>query len=95
MPALGALNIVYSDVPKDVQEEIVHAAGRALKAMSRGELRTYSDAAAAVRKDCIAKVAGTWHVIMGPSFGSYVTHETNNLLYFFLGATGVLAFKHG
>jgi len=37
----------------------------------------------------------TWHCIVGQSFGSYVTHETNNFIYFMVGNTAVLLFKAG
>jgi dynein light chain LC8-type len=38
---------------------------------------------------------GAWHVVVGTSFGSYVTHEVSSIIYFFVGAVGFLVFKHG
>ena len=38
---------------------------------------------------------GAWHVIVGKHFGSFVTHETKSIVYFFVGAVGFLVFKHG
>jgi dynein light chain LC8-type len=36
-----------------------------------------------------------WHVIVGRNFGSFVTHETKNFVFFYLGDHGVLLFKAG
>mmetsp|Transcript_4421 Transcript_4421/g.5649 ORF Transcript_4421/g.5649 Transcript_4421/m.5649 type:complete len:82 (-) Transcript_4421:128-373(-) len=38
---------------------------------------------------------GAWHVIVGKSFGSFVTHEVSSIIYFFVGSVGFLIFKHG
>ncbi|KAB0368089.1 hypothetical protein FD755_021413 [Muntiacus reevesi] len=37
----------------------------------------------------------TWHCIVGRNFGSYVTHETKHLIYFYLGQVADLLFKSG
>lgn len=37
----------------------------------------------------------TWHCIVGRNFGSYVTHETGNFLYFYLDKMAFLVFKSG
>lgn len=68
---------------------------RVLQAQSKGELRHMHEVAAAVRKDAAAKAPGTWHVVVGSSFGSFVTHETGTMAYFFVGSTAFLIFKHG
>ena len=36
---------------------------------------------------------GKWHCIVGTDFGSYVTHESQNFVFFQLGAYFVLVFK--
>lgn len=36
-----------------------------------------------------------WHVIIGRNFGSYVTHETKNFLFFYLDDKAVMMFKAG
>ncbi|KAM3183690.1 Dynein light chain 2, cytoplasmic [Hymenolepis weldensis] len=35
----------------------------------------------------------TWHCIVGRNFGSYVTHETNCFIYFYLRSIAVLLYK--
>ena len=41
------------------------------------------------------KYGPTWHAVVGRNFGSYVTHETKNFIYFYLGQVAVLLFKSG
>ena len=91
----GSLRIIYADAPKETMDELVAASGRALRAHGKGELPHLHDVAQAIRTDVAAKSPGGWHIIVGGSFGSFVTHEAGNMAYFFLGHTGVLAFKHG
>ena len=37
----------------------------------------------------------TWHVIVGKSFGSYVTHEQGYFVYFYIGDMAFLIFRSG
>lgn len=86
--ASSGLRVVHSDAPKDVMDELVASAGRALRAHGKGELRHLHDVAQAIRTDIAARVPGGWHVIVGSSFGSFVSHEAGRMAYFFLGQTG-------
>ena len=43
----------------------------------------------------LVESGGAWHCIVGKHFGSFVTHETKSLCYFFIGHVGFLIFKHG
>ena len=36
-----------------------------------------------------------WHVIVGRSFGSFVTHETKRFLFFYLEDKAIMIFKAG
>ena len=38
---------------------------------------------------------GVWHCVVGRNFGSYVTHEAEHHIYFYIGQTAVLLFKTG
>ncbi|GAM20327.1 hypothetical protein SAMD00019534_035020, partial [Acytostelium subglobosum LB1] len=48
-----------------------------------------------IKKEFDKKYSTTWHCIVGKSFGSFVTHETKNYIYFFVGQHNVLLFKAG
>lgn len=53
------------------------------------------DVAAHIKKDFDKKYHPTWHCIVGRNFGSYVTHETKNFIYFYLGQVAILLWKSG
>ena len=36
-----------------------------------------------------------WHVIIGRNFGSFVTHETKNFIFFYLADKAIMIFKAG
>lgn len=36
----------------------------------------------------------TWHCIVGKNFGSYVTHETGNFIYFYLNSAAIVSGTH-
>ena len=53
------------------------------------------DIAAFIKKEFDKKYNPTWHCIVGRNFGSYVTHETKNFIYFYMGQIAILLFKSG
>ncbi|KAG5632933.1 hypothetical protein H5410_004650 [Solanum commersonii] len=53
------------------------------------------DVAELIKKEFDKKYGPTWHCIVGKNFGSYVTHETNHFVYFYLDSKAVLLFKSG
>lgn len=36
---------------------------------------------------------GNWHCIVGSDFGSFITHETNNMIFFYIGREAFLIWK--
>ncbi|WFD20660.1 Dynein light chain [Malassezia caprae] len=70
-PALDAGKAVIknADMEQDMQQEIVEMAA---DAMMRFELE--KDMAAHMKRTADKKFGTTWHVIVGRSFGSFVTH---------------------
>ena len=53
------------------------------------------DIAGYIKREFDKKHGPTWHCIVGRSFGSYVTHETRNFIFFFLNQFGILLLKAG
>jgi dynein light chain LC8-type len=41
------------------------------------------------------KWGGSWHCVIGKAFGSFVTHETQLFMYFYVGDKAVLLYKAG
>ncbi|TMW68275.1 hypothetical protein Poli38472_005743 [Pythium oligandrum] len=93
--AVGALRIVYLDAPKELEDLIITSATNALKALYKGEKSHFTEVAQQIKKELEETQVGAWHVIVGKSFGSFVSHEVKKMLYFFLGQIGFLVFRHG
>ncbi|GLD94372.1 hypothetical protein PINS_up002983 [Pythium insidiosum] len=73
--AVGTLRIVYQDTPKDLEELIVTSATNALKALYKGEKNHFTEVAQQIKKEIEESQPGAWHVVVGKSFGSFVSHE--------------------
>lgn len=70
-PEAAKAVIKNADMEQDMQQEIVEMAA---DAMMRFELE--KDMAAHIKRTADKKLGTTWHVIVGRSFGSFVTHGT-------------------
>jgi len=82
--------IKSADMPPEMQQEAIDVATAALE-----KYPLEKDIAAYIKKEFDRKFTPTWHVVVGKNFGSYVTHETKNFIYFYLGQIAVLLFKSG
>ncbi|KAJ1941462.1 hypothetical protein FBU59_003492 [Linderina macrospora] len=78
------------DMSEAMQNEIVALASKAFD-----ENKLEKDIAAHVKREADRQFGPTWHVVVGRNFGSYVTHETGNFIYFYVDHTAVLLFKSG
>lgn len=73
--AVGALRVVYLNASKELEEFVVASATNALKALYKGEKSHFTEVAQHIKKDVEELETGAWHVIVGKSFGSFVSHE--------------------
>lgn len=48
-----------------------------------------------VKKQFDEEWGGKWHCVIGRSFGSFVTHETQRFMYFYIGDKAVMLYKAG
>jgi dynein light chain LC8-type len=48
-----------------------------------------------IKKHLDLKFGGSWHVIVGNSFSSYMTYEDSSVILFWLNQWGFLIFKYG
>ena len=55
----------------------------------------YKDAAENIKVELENKKTGKWNVVVGKSFGAFVTHETKTMVYFYIGSVGFLCWRHG
>ncbi|XP_004508201.1 uncharacterized protein [Cicer arietinum] len=82
--------IKSADMLPDMQKEAVDIA---VSAFERHNVE--KDVAETIKKEFDKRHGPTWHCIVGRNFGSYVTHETNHFVYFYLDQKAVLLFKSG
>ncbi|KAF4318401.1 hypothetical protein BBO99_00007485 [Phytophthora kernoviae] len=73
--SVGGLRIVYQDTSKELEELILTSATNALKALYKGEKTHFTEVAQQVKHEIEESQEGAWHVIVGKSFGSFVSHE--------------------
>nr|KJB28661.1 hypothetical protein B456_005G061200 [Gossypium raimondii] len=79
-----------ADMKDDMQKEAVNIA---IAAFEKNNVE--KDVAEHIKKEFDKRHGPTWHCIVGRNFGSYVTHETNHFVYFYLDQKAVLLFKSG
>ncbi|RAL54333.1 hypothetical protein DM860_001461 [Cuscuta australis] len=84
------LTIKSADMKENMQKDAVSIA---IDAFERHNVE--KDVAEYIKKKFDQMHGPTWHCIVGKNFGSYVTHETNHFVYFYLDAKAVLLFKSG
>uniref|UniRef100_A0A7S2SC93 Dynein light chain n=1 Tax=Rhizochromulina marina TaxID=1034831 RepID=A0A7S2SC93_9STRA len=90
-----SVRVIHKEANDEMHQFAVETAGAAYSSLVKGEKLHMKDLAEEVKKEFDAKYGGTWHVIVGKSFGSFVSHEVQCITYFFIGQVGFLIFKHG
>jgi dynein light chain LC8-type len=77
------------DLSEAARDDLVKIARGALS-----QAATYKERAQIVKKALDKSHGpGKWHVVVGASFGSYVTHQTGAFCFFTLDGVSFLAFK--
>ena len=79
-----------ADMMSELQEEIEQLAQQALDKYSIDK-----DIALYIKQELDSRYNPAWHVIVGKNFGSYVTHETKHLIYFYMKQAAFLIFRSG
>lgn len=79
-----------ADMKEDMQKEAIDCAIAAFEKHG-----VEKDIAEYIKKEFDKNHGPTWHCIVGRNFGSYVTHETNHFVYFYLESKAILLFKSG
>jgi len=88
--ATGRVVVKALDMVEEVKEHAISAAKEAL-----AEYKLERDVAKQVKQIFDKKYEPTWHCIVGKSFGSFVTHETNCFIYFYVDDIAFLLWKSG
>jgi len=83
-------------VTKADQSYSIEVAVNALKTQEKSERPVYhKDIAQLIKAQLDSTKGGTWNVVVGISYGSFVTHETKTMLHFFIGNVAFLIWRHG
>ncbi|GAA5952639.1 hypothetical protein JCM3765_002229 [Sporobolomyces pararoseus] len=82
--------IKSADMAEEMQQVAIKCAEEAM-----AQHQVEKDIAAYIKRDFDKRYGPTWHVVVGKSFGSFCTHETNNFLYWYMGNIAILLFKAG
>ncbi|XP_068660552.1 uncharacterized protein [Aristolochia californica] len=84
------VTVKSADMKEDMQKKAIDCA---LAAVEKHNVE--KDIAEYIKKEFDEKYGATWHCIVGRNFGSYVTHETDHFVYFYLDQKAILLFKSG
>jgi dynein light chain LC8-type len=80
--------VLHADMPKEIQAVAFEKARSALSTH-----RIEKDQAAQLKRQFEEAYKGTWHAIVGKSFGCSVTNETGYLIFFRIGKVNILLFQ--
>jgi len=90
------IRVVYTEHSEDQQKSLLDICVNALKTQEKSDVTMYQkDVAETIKKELDSTRGGTWNVIVGQSFGSFVSHESKSMAQFFIGNVAFLVWKHG
>lgn len=84
------VTIQSAEMSEEMQKIVIDYSIRAIQ-----KYRMEKDIAASIKNEFDKKFEPTWHCIVGKKFGSLVSHEPNQFIYFNVGQTAVLLFRAG
>ena len=82
--------VKVSDMPKDMETYAIQIATEGME-----KYHNEKEIASHIKKELDRKYTATWHCFVGRNFGSFVTHEANHYVYFYLGQMAFMIFKSG
>ena len=80
--------VKLSAMKEDIEQDCVDCAAEALR-----QFQEQRAIAQWMKRELDSKYGAVWHVIVGHSFGSYVSHDDTSFVYFFIGDVGFLVWK--
>lgn len=93
---VGKVQIGYTEMHENDQAAAIEIAINALRTQEKSEKTLYhKDVAQLVKQDLDSQRGGTWNVIVGQSYGSFVSHETKTISHFLVGNIAFLVWRHG
>jgi len=80
--------IKSADMTQEMQDEVIEITQQSM------QLNVEKEIAQNIKVELDRKYGAYWHVIVGKSFGSFVSHETKSYLYFSIDQNSILIFRH-
>eukprot|EP00080_Pristionchus_pacificus_P009056 PDM69076.1 hypothetical protein PRIPAC_47378 [Pristionchus pacificus] len=88
------IGIKQTTMSAEMQHDSIETAKRAIEQLGPcREVPQYKEVAQYIKQEFDRKHGHTWHCVAGASFGSYVTHETEHFIYYYIGYCCILLFK--
>ncbi|RKP31398.1 hypothetical protein METBISCDRAFT_14110 [Metschnikowia bicuspidata] len=85
---LTAVVLKASDLAENIQAKVLELAQEGKKTY-----KIEREIAAYLKKELDLLYGASWHVVVGKSFGLYVTHEQGYFAYFYVDDLAFLVFK--
>ena len=82
--------VKISALSPDIEQDCIDCAAHALHELKLTEQRSLAQF---IKRELDRKYGCVWHCVVGRHFGSYVTHDEQNFVYFFIGDCGFLIWR--
>lgn len=77
VPASSPVQMVYCEMSESDSSHVLELVTTSLRSVEKSERMMYHrDLAQTIKTELDASRGGKWNVVIGRSFGSFVTHET-------------------
>ena len=96
----SAPQVKQSDMPREQQLHATQLADKAIadtlaaSTASSGQ-SLHNTVARVLKKEFDAVYGGVWQCVVGRNFGSFVVHDSQTFIYFYIGPVAVLLFRAG
>ncbi|EGR27857.1 hypothetical protein IMG5_187620 [Ichthyophthirius multifiliis] len=87
--------VIFADMNTEMKEFAFEKAELAIKLVYKGDLKYYKDVAQSLKEQFDEKFGGTWHVVVGRHFGSFVTYESKCVIQFWINQFSFFIYKFG
>uniref|UniRef100_A0AC34PUI9 Dynein light chain n=1 Tax=Panagrolaimus sp. JU765 TaxID=591449 RepID=A0AC34PUI9_9BILA len=77
-----------TDMSESLQAEVFQVANEALS-----KFKIEKDVAVFIKEEFDKRHGSSWHCVVGRNFGSFVSHETNTFIYFYLNHVAIMLYK--
>ena len=93
----SAPQIKQTDMPREQQLHAIQLAEKAItdSLSTGGSASLHNTVARVLKKEFDSVYGGVWQCVVGRNFGSFVVHDSQTFIYFYIGPVAVLMFRAG